>query len=70
MPAHVGPQHGAGVVTERHEVPVRWCPAHESVALFMWSTRCLDAAAAHLSKPCPLTPPLFHETPTKDTPNE
>lgn len=51
---------------ERHQVPVRWCPAHQSVALFPGAARCLDAASAHLAKPCPLTPPLFYETPEGD----
>lgn len=55
---------------ERHQVPVRWCPAHDSAALcsapYDETTQCLEAIYAHLAKPCPLTPPLFYETPEGD----
>lgn len=53
-------------MTERHQVPVRWCPDHESPAVALYlgpePTHCQDAAHAHLVPPCPLTPPLFYET--------
>ena len=56
-------------MTARQELPLRYCPRHDSIAR-EGSEHCTGAMWVHLVPPCPLTPPLFYEIPEGDTPNE
>lgn len=48
-------------MTERHQVPVRWCLTHGCEASGAPFTRCHEARARFIFKACRLVP-LFYET--------